>query len=178
GTRLAATHAASCCSAEDYWYDAPRGPYKAHNMYYDTLEELTLVRGISDDVWGSFGEMFTVYGGCKINLAAVRPENWPLVAALIRATVKDDHKTDPVLLDDVLLAGLAQQIIGLAQLTGGLQSVDQFISLITDPANAIKNMTNGPNSGSNSTPPPTLPSGITGVPIDKNKMTNVATVGP
>jgi general secretion pathway protein K len=173
--------AASSSSAEDYRYDASRDPYRAHNMYYDTIEELTLVRGISDEVWGSFGEMFTVYGGCKINLAAVRPENWPLVAALIRATVKDDHKTDPVLLDDVLLAGLAQQIIGLAQMTGGVQSVDQFINLISDPASAIKNMFGGTNSSSsnnNNTPAPTLPSGITGVPIDKAKMTNVATVGP
>jgi type II secretory pathway component PulK len=170
--------ASSSSNAEDYRYDASKDPYKAHNMYYDTIEELTLVRGVSDDVWGSFGEMFTVYGGCKINLAAVRPENWPLVAALIRATVKDDHKTDQVLMDDVLLAGLAQQIIGMAQLTGGVQSVDQFINLISDPAAAIKNMmTGGTGTSANSTPP-SLPQGITGVPIDKAKMTNVATVGP
>jgi hypothetical protein len=170
--------ASSSSNAEDYRYDASKDPYKAHNMYYDTIEELTLVRGVSDDVWGSFGEMFTVYGGCKINLAAVRPENWPLVAALIRATVKDDHKTDQVLMDDVLLAGLAQQIIGMAQLTGGVQSVDQFINLISDPAAAIKNMMTGGTGTSNNSTPPSLPQGITGVPIDKAKMTNVATVGP
>jgi general secretion pathway protein K len=174
--------ATSSSNAEDYRYDATKDPYKAHNMYYDSIEEVTMVRGVSDEVWGSFGEMLTVYGGCKINLAAVRPENWPLVAALIRATVKDDHKNDPVLLDDVLLAGLAQQIISLAQMTGGVQSVDQFISLISDPAGAIKNMFGMNNSTSNNnnnqTQAPTLPSGITGVPIDKAKMLNVATTGP
>jgi general secretion pathway protein K len=162
-------------SAEDYRYDATKDPYKAHNMYFDTLEELTMVRGISDEVWGSFGEMFTVYGGCKINLAAVRPENWPLVAALIRATAKDDHVNDAVLMDDVLLAGLAQQIIGMAQMTGGVQSVDQFVNLISDPAAAIKNMMGLDDKNA---PPPPVPNGVVGVPIDKNKMNNVATVGP
>ncbi len=133
--------ATSSSNAEDYRYDTGRDPYKAHNMYYDTIEELTLVRGISDELWGSFGELLTVYGGCKINLSAVRPENWPLVAAIIRATVKADHITDPVLLDDVLLAGLAQQIISLAQLTGGFQSVQQFVNFISDPATALKDAT-------------------------------------
>jgi type II secretory pathway component PulK len=168
--------AQASANAEDYRYDASRDPYKARNFYYDSIEEVTMVRGVSDELWGSFGEMWTVYGGCKINLAAVRPENWPLVAALIRATVRDDHKNDQVLLDDVLLAQLAQQIIGLSQMTGGIQSVDQFINLISDPASALKSMMGGlsdPNAA-----PQQLPPGVVGVPIDKAKMGNVATVGP
>ena len=173
--------ATSSTSSEDYRYDASRDPYKAHNNFYDTIEELTLVRGVSDDVWGSFGEMLTIYGGCKINLAAVRPENWPLVAAIIRATVKDDHKGDPTLLDDVLLAGLAQQIIALAQLTGGFQSVSQFVNLISDPATALKNATSSTSSSQQSQPiTPVLPGGssVTGVPLDAAKVNNVVTVGP
>jgi type II secretory pathway component PulK len=173
------TPGASSTSSEDYRYDAGRDPYKSHNNFFDSIEELTLVRGVSDDLWGSFGEMLTVYGGCKINLAAVRPENWPLVAAIIRATVKDDHKSDPTLLDDVLLAGLAQQIIGLAQLTGGFQSVSQFVNLISDPATALKDMTTSQgNSNNNQPPPPQMQGGVTGVPLDANKVNNVVTVGP
>jgi len=167
--------ATSGSGAEDYRYDARKDPYKAHNMFYDTIEELNLVRGVSDELWGSFGEMMTVYGGCKINLAAVRPENWPLVAAIIRATVKDDHKNDQVLMDDVLLAGLAQQILSLAQLTGGFQSVDQFVSLISDPASALKSATSADDKNSSTQ---ALPSGVVGVPLDKGKVNNVVTVGP
>jgi len=41
----------------------------------------------------------------------------------------------------------------------------------------LNNSTNS-NNNNNNTPPTTLPPGVTGVPIDKAKMGNVATVGP
>ena len=132
--------------------------------------------------------MLTVYGGCKINLNAIRPEHWPIIAALIRATVATDHATDPVLLDEYLLAGLAQSAISLAQLTGGFTSVSQFASLVSDPASAMKNAASGSGSGSASASSTSgasgasgasssLPSGVTGIPLDSTKLNNVATVG-
>ncbi len=167
----------SSTGSEDYRYDTGRDPYRAHNMFYDTVEEVNLVRGVGDGWWGSFGELLTAYGGCKINISAVRPENWPLVAAIIRATVKDEHKTDSALLDDVLLAQLAQQIMSLAQFTGGFSSVDQFISLISDPAAALKSLSAG--TGSTNPPPPSSGSSqIAGVPLDPVKVKAVLTTGP
>ena len=111
-------------NSEDYHYDSLSDPYKAHNNYFDTLEELQLVRGVGDDFWGSFGEMFTIYGGCKVNLNAVKPDDWPILVAIIRASAKDPR--NPVLLDDVMMSALSQQIGGMAQMMGGLQSPNQL----------------------------------------------------
>ena len=45
--------------------------YNAKNNYIDTVGELKLVRGVDDRFWTLFGNAFTVYGGCKINLSAL-----------------------------------------------------------------------------------------------------------
>ena len=42
------------------------------------------MRGVGDSFWGTFGELFTVYGGCQVNIGAVPPEKWPIMAAIIR----------------------------------------------------------------------------------------------
>src|SRR6185369_6592669 len=43
--------------AEDYRYDTGRDPYRAHNNFFDSVEEVNLVRGVGDDFWGSFGDL-------------------------------------------------------------------------------------------------------------------------
>jgi general secretion pathway protein K len=154
--------------AEDYRYDAQRDPYRAHNQLYDTVEELNLVRGVGDPFWGSFGDMMTVYGGCKVNVGAIKTEHWPLMAAILRATVKDDHKSDPVLQDDLLLAQLAQTVLGMTKMTGGFQSTQQFVQAITNPASLFTGA-NQPSSGAPQ---------VTGIPLDPAKVNNVVTVGP
>lgn len=154
---------------EDYRYDAGKDAYKAHNHFYDSLEELNLVRGVNDNIWGSFGEMLTVYGGCKINLGAIKPEHWPLMAAILRATIKDDQKLNPVLLDDVALASLSQTVLGMSQLTGGFQSVQQFTQLVSNPASALGDPTKSP--------PPAGGQPV-GLPLDPAKVNNVVTVNP
>jgi hypothetical protein len=159
--------------AEDYRYDGTKDPYQAHNHLFDSVEELNLVRGVNDELWGSFGEMLTTYGTCKLNIGAIKPEHWPLMAALLRATVKDDQKMNPVLLDDALLAGLSQQILGMSKMTGGFQSVQQFVQLVSNPASALSGTTGTGSSSSSSS------SGqITGIPLDQAKVNNVAKVGP
>ena len=76
--------------AEDR-YDRGADRYDAHNSYFDTPEEMMLVRGVSEDFWGSLGEMFTVYGSsdCKVLASAVDPNSWPLIAAMIAASSSD-----------------------------------------------------------------------------------------
>lgn len=163
----------SSSGSEDYRYDASRDPFKAHNNFYDTTEEVNLVRGVSDEVWGSFGEMFTVYGGCKMNLGAIRPEHWPLLAAIVRAAAKDDQKNNPALADETMVALLSQQVMALAQLVGGFSQMSDFTKWITDPAAALKDMgglaTNIPDSAMNS---------LVGVTLDNAKLNNVLYVGP
>ncbi len=59
----------------DYYRDLPE-PYMIKNAPFDTLEELRLVRGMSDDVWATFIEpdvddpdsrQVTVWGGSRLN---------------------------------------------------------------------------------------------------------------
>jgi general secretion pathway protein K len=166
--------AGASSGAEDYRYDASRDPFRAHDHLYDTVEELNLVRGVGDEFWGSFGEMLTVYGGCKVNVGAIPPEHWPLMAAILRATVKDDHKSDPILLDDVLLAQLSQTVLSMSKMTGGFQSSQDFVKLITDPASALSGQKDASGNPTNQT----LPTGVVGIPLDQNKVNNVITVGP
>jgi general secretion pathway protein K len=166
--------ASSGSGSEDYRYDARRDPYRAHNHFYDTIEELHMVRGFGDETYGSFAELFTVYGSCKVNVGALRPESWPLVAAIIRSTVKDDKKNDPVLTDEVMLAALAQRAIQQAQLMGGFQSVQDFIKLVGDPNQAIA----ATDTGSPPPPPSSSSSQIGGIPLDAAKVNQVVTTGP
>lgn len=108
-------------------YDKGRDRYEAHNSYFDTVEELLLVRGISEDFWAAFGEMFTVYrsSDCKILASGVQPEAWPLVAAMIAASAADKNAVY-----DPNTALVAQQVAGILK-TGlsSLKSLTQAVPL-------------------------------------------------
>jgi general secretion pathway protein K len=168
--------------AEAYNYDGSRDPYKARNNFFDTLEELNLVRGVGDNFWGTFGEMFTVYGGCQVNVGAIPPEKWPIMAAIIRYAAKDPQ--NPVLMDDLQVAAIAQKILGLMQMTGGavVQNVTQLVNLINDPEAFMKNMmggggggggSGGSGGGSGSSSGSSSTAGALGIQLDVNKANQV-----
>jgi general secretion pathway protein K len=48
------TNAPSSNAVEDAWYQLLPKPYRRKNAPYDSLEELHMVRGISDDFWTTF----------------------------------------------------------------------------------------------------------------------------
>lgn len=163
-------------AGEDYRYDGQRDSYRAHNNYFDTTDEMHLVRGVGDEYWGAFGDFFTVYGSCKVNLNAVKAEHWPIRAAILRAAAKNPQ--DPALYDEQKVAALAQQIGSAAQLLGGLQSVDQFASYASgNPlggAGGATGTSGGTPSGAgggSGTP------GV-GVDLDTGRLRQLATVGP
>jgi general secretion pathway protein K len=75
-------------AAEDSFYEMLSPPYSRKNAAFDSLEELHLVRGISDDFWATFIEpdpddpgsrLVTVWGQGKINVNTAPP------AALLNA---------------------------------------------------------------------------------------------
>jgi general secretion pathway protein K len=163
-------------AGEDYRYDGQRDSYRAHNNYFDTTDEMHLVRGVGDEYWGVFGNFFTVYGSCKVNLNAIKAEDWPIRAAILRAAAKNPQ--DPILLDETKVAALSQQIGSAAQLLGGLQSVDQFASYASgNPlggaggAGGTTGGTTGGTGGSSGTP-------LAGVDLDTGRLRQLATVGP
>jgi type II secretory pathway component PulK len=165
--------------SEAYNYDGTRDPYRAHNNYYDTLEELNLVRGVGDNLWSSFGELFTVYGGCLVNIGAVPSEKWPILAAIIRFAAKDPN--NPNLLDDILVAALAQKILGLMQMTGGMlvKDIDTMVKFINDPASAVTSLAGGSGGSSGSSGSSSSSGqGLAGIQLDAAKAKQVMTMGP
>ncbi len=48
------TNAPSSNAVEDAWYQLLQKPYRRKNAPYDSLEELHMVRGVSDDFWSTF----------------------------------------------------------------------------------------------------------------------------
>jgi len=54
--------------AEDETYRRFNPPYSAKNAPFDTLEELHMVKGITDDVYRKIAPYVTVYGDGKINV--------------------------------------------------------------------------------------------------------------
>lgn len=102
-------------------YDRGRDRYEGHNYFLDTMEESHLVRGFSEDVWGAFGGLFTVYGrsDCKILATAITADAWPLVAAMIAAS-----SSDRTAVLDPNTALVAQQVSGM--LKSGLPMLKQL----------------------------------------------------
>src|SRR4029078_8225730 len=54
-------------SGEDYRYDASRDRYRAHDNSYDSVEEMKLVRGVSDGFMEAFAPYLTVYANAFAN---------------------------------------------------------------------------------------------------------------
>ena len=96
--------AAQSSGAEDTeYYRTQSPPYTIKNAPFDTLEELRLVRGISDDVWATFIEpdledpnlrQVTIYGGQFINPNEATPE-----VLLGRVCAFPDLREQPLCID-------------------------------------------------------------------------------
>jgi general secretion pathway protein K len=69
-------------AVEDSWYQMLPKPYRRKNAPYDSLEELHMVRGISDDYWSTFVDpdgtdprkrIMTVWGQGTVNVNSANP---------------------------------------------------------------------------------------------------------
>ncbi|HXX67785.1 MAG TPA: type II secretion system protein GspK [Polyangiaceae bacterium] len=76
------TSAPSSNAVEDGWYQLLAKPYRRKNAPYDSLEELHMVRGVSDDFWSTFVDPeptdptkreMTVWGQGTINVNTANP---------------------------------------------------------------------------------------------------------
>ncbi|AKV01301.1 hypothetical protein AKJ09_07964 [Labilithrix luteola] len=75
---IAAMATAQASGIEDAWYQLlPNKPYRRKNAPYDSLEELHMVRGISEDFWATFVDpeptnpkkrVMTVWGTGQVNV--------------------------------------------------------------------------------------------------------------
>jgi len=76
------TNSAGSNAVEDSWYQLLAKPYRRKNAPYDSLEELHMSRGISDDFWATFVDpdptdprkrIMTVWGQGTVNVNSANP---------------------------------------------------------------------------------------------------------
>lgn len=169
-------------TAEDYGYESLKDRYYAKNNYIDTLGELKLVRGVDDRFWTLFSNAFTIYGGCKTNIAAV--SNTQLIAALLYLSAKNPN--DPVILDPRRLFLLASYVGKARQFGEVFLTLDDFINFVKDPGASVSMLASqtGTMAGSaagaaiNAGLPGLAPGEKIGLELDKAKLAQIATVGP
>jgi general secretion pathway protein K len=127
---------------EDYRYDQRSDPYRAHNNYYDTADEVAMVRGMDSNFMEAFLPYLTVHASdprCRVNLASVKGDCTPLLVGLIRAAVlRDPTKppADPTILDDTRVYPLAS-ILCERGTAVGFDSLDTIVRVLTNPQASI-----------------------------------------
>lgn len=168
-------------ASEDYRYDADQDKYKAHDNRFDSLEEIKLVRGVSDEFLEAFGPYLTVYPSsdpnkaCRINLGGVSNrlggDCAPLVMGVIRAAAIGDPTkaatADPTILDDAKLYPLATILCDRAS-AGGFDSLDTFMQVLSKPESSV--MAEDPRYR--------VLQGMRPVTLDRAALDAVAYVGP
>ena len=133
-------------STEDYRYDDRADPYRAHNDSFDTVEELKMVRGVTDGFMEAFQPYLTVYASdpaCRLNMSALTNKSGgdctPLLMGVLRAAAMPDPTkppTDPSILDDTRLYPIATVLCDRAS-AGGFDSMGTITQIMSNPAIAV-----------------------------------------
>lgn len=170
-------------SVEDYGYESLPSRYYAKNNYIDSVAELHLVRGVDDRFWTMFGDVFTVYGGCKTNLSTAT--NVQLLAATLYLAAKNPN--DPVLSEPRRLFMLASVVAKAREMGEVFLKVDDFVAFVKDPSAQVSMLARtGTGTMAGSAANAALQAGIPGLQsgerigleLDKTKLTQIAVFGP
>ena len=78
-----------------YGYDAMTDGPKSKNSRFDSIQEVRLVAGVTDDVWAKIEPLVTIYGDPKMNLNTVSVK-------VMKAVIKTvDPNADPAVADKI-----------------------------------------------------------------------------
>jgi len=164
-------------TSEDYGYENLKDHYQPKNNMVDTLGEVKLARGVDDRFWTLFGDAFTVYGGCKVNIAAVN--NVQLIAAILYLSAKNPN--DPVLMDPRKLFALAGLVAKAKQMGETFTKLADFVAFVKDPSAAIAALAgSGGMQGSAASSALTtglMPGEKIGLELDNTKLATIAAAG-
>ncbi|HEY5947251.1 MAG TPA: hypothetical protein VIV40_17225 [Kofleriaceae bacterium] len=165
-------------TSEDYGYESLKDHYQPKNNYIDTLGELKLARGVDDRFWSLFSSALTVYGGCKVNVAAV--SNVQLIAAILMLSAKNDK--DPVLMDPRKLFALAGLVAKGKQFGETFAKLEDFVDFVKDPSAAVAALA-GTSGLAGSAANSALSTGLMpgekiGLELDLKKLQSIAVSGP
>lgn len=166
---------ANAAGPEDYRYDQRADPYLAHDNYYDTVGETSLVRGMNANFSEAFRPYLTTYASdpeqnCRVNLASVKGDCTPLIVGLVRAALIPDPTKppeDPSILDDERLYPLASVLCERGAAVG-FSSLDTIIKVLSEPAASL----------AEDDPRFQMMQNLTGINISKAQLSAVAYVGP
>jgi general secretion pathway protein K len=164
---------AGASGSEDYRYDTPPDPYRAHDNNYDTVEEAAHVRGMDARFLEAFLPYFTVYASdqrCRVNLTSVKGDCTPLLVGIIRGAAMRDLNRPPAdvtILDDQRLYPLASVLCERGTAVG-FDSLDTIVAVLTNPAGSI-----APDD-----PRAPMMQAMRGITISKAELEQVAYVGP
>ncbi len=161
---------------EQYGYENLPDPYEAKNHYIDTLGEVRLVRGVDDRLWTLFGDHFTIYGDCKVNIAEV--DNARLIASIILLAAEDPEH--PVLRDQAQLWELARTVVEAQDLGLAFQDLDSFAAFVANPGGGLEGLLaaqfGDELAGAQLEPQQTGPE-VVGVALDADKLEQIARAG-
>jgi general secretion pathway protein K len=157
---------------ENYGYENLRDDYQEKNNYIDSIDELKLARGMDDRRWELFGPELTIYGGCKVNVAATQSPI-QIVGILTHAA---KNANDPVIMNPAKLWALAGKIAQARSMGFPFEDLNQFIEFAKDPDAAMGTKLEGLGG----TPAPTTPGvpPVEGLQLDPTKLAQVARTGP
>lgn len=158
-------------TGEDYGYESLRDSYKAKQNYMDTVGEIKLVRGVDDRFWTLFGNAFTVYGGCKLNLASV--DDAGLLASTLMLAAENEN--DPMLRDQRRLWLLASIVIKAREFGVTFDKTDELISFVKDPMESIGKLMSRQGSSAATNPFGLAPGEKIGLALSKTKLESIAT---
>jgi general secretion pathway protein K len=168
-------------TSEDYQYETLKDHYYAKNNYIDTVGELHQVRGIDDRFWTLFGDAFTVYGGCKLNVSLL--SNTQLIAAILYLSAANPN--DPVIQDPKRLYMLASYIAKSRDFGEIFTNLDDFIAFVKNPGASVSTLaSSGQGTMQGSAAASAVSAGLPGLSqniglvLDKGKLSQIATIGP
>ena len=115
-------------SDENYNYDKYNPRYPAKNARFDTLDELYLVHGVSDQFMAAFKDRLTVYPGQE-SLPNVNTED-PVLIYMAILSVADPARPDPRLKDPLFIDALIKQVRAARMFNFVGFSVTDFINVV------------------------------------------------
>ena len=170
-------------AGENYGYENLKDFYKAKNNYLDSIGEARLIRGVDDRFWTLFGASFTVYGGCKVNLASLN--NVQLIAAVLQLSAQ--NKQDPILQDPIKLFQLANLVARAKEFGENFTKVTDFINFVKDPTASLGTLAGQSGTLNGSAASSAVNSGAVGavtngqklgMVLDPKLVAQIATIGP
>jgi general secretion pathway protein K len=114
------TNAPSSNAVEDGWYQLLAKPFRRKNAPYDSLEELHMVRGVSDDFWTTFVDpeptnpqkrQITVWGQGAVNVNTANPLT--LYALVCSGAPTAELCTDPTQMQTFVMGVMMAQGISM-----------------------------------------------------------------